>query len=391
MPRYELDDGTLRRFWEISRSGAEITVRTGTIGEPGKARTKDHRTEARARDEEINAIRAMTRLGYVEVREAVPRPEALTRALAERTPDTLRVLADWLLDEGDPFGAVLAQTLAGAGDAAEAQRVELDRTWFASPGITADWDGGRPVALRVDAMDGEAVRQLEAFVRTPAGQILDRLALDGVDGAHALDRLFGDGPLEGLWHLRMSGGMLQLPRLGGLLPALRSIEVAQGAVELGAPRLPTLERLALDLDGAADIDTFGNVRHARMPALREIEIRAERPGRGSGRGFGEMLAHCPALRRASFRLVDLGGMVVPWLASGPPTHLERLELWGCRLTDADGTRLLQVLHAIPAARIDLDANRFSRGTADALAAWPNVTVHPRIADDEADYYDAVGE
>ena len=49
MPRYELDDGTLRRFCEISRSGAEITVRTGTIGEPGKARTKDHRTEARAR------------------------------------------------------------------------------------------------------------------------------------------------------------------------------------------------------------------------------------------------------------------------------------------------------------------------------------------------------
>jgi DNA ligase-1 len=63
---FEFVDGKSSKFWEISVSGSEVTVRYGRIGTPGQSQTKSFPSEAAAQAHAEKLIAEKTGKGYVE-------------------------------------------------------------------------------------------------------------------------------------------------------------------------------------------------------------------------------------------------------------------------------------------------------------------------------------
>ena len=66
MRHFEYVEGTSSKFWEISVSGCEVTVRYGRIGAAGTSKTKEHTDAQAARREADKLIAEKTGKGYVE-------------------------------------------------------------------------------------------------------------------------------------------------------------------------------------------------------------------------------------------------------------------------------------------------------------------------------------
>jgi len=64
--RFELDDGSTRKFWELTLSGASFTVRFGRLGTTGQTQLKGYGDEARARAEAEKLVAEKVHKGYVE-------------------------------------------------------------------------------------------------------------------------------------------------------------------------------------------------------------------------------------------------------------------------------------------------------------------------------------
>jgi len=65
--RLEFVGGTSAKFWEISRDGAEVTVRFGRLGTNGQSQTKDLGSETDAAFQVARLVREKLAKGYVEV------------------------------------------------------------------------------------------------------------------------------------------------------------------------------------------------------------------------------------------------------------------------------------------------------------------------------------
>ena len=66
MRRFEYRDAKSSKFWEIDRSGSEVTTRWGRTGTNGQSKTKDLGTEAKAIAEVEKQIRSKVGKGYQE-------------------------------------------------------------------------------------------------------------------------------------------------------------------------------------------------------------------------------------------------------------------------------------------------------------------------------------
>ena len=67
MKRYfEFVDAKSSKFWEISQSGCDVTVRFGRIGASGQTQTKTFADEAAAMKHADKLIEEKTEKGYVE-------------------------------------------------------------------------------------------------------------------------------------------------------------------------------------------------------------------------------------------------------------------------------------------------------------------------------------
>ena len=66
MRHFEYVEGTSSKFWEISVSGAEVTVRYGRIGAAGASKVKAYADAQAARHEADKLIAEKTGKGYVE-------------------------------------------------------------------------------------------------------------------------------------------------------------------------------------------------------------------------------------------------------------------------------------------------------------------------------------
>lgn len=67
MRRFELSDGSSDKFWEVSRSGSDVTVHYGRIGTNGQTKLKDLGSEDKAKANVEKLIREKTAKGYVEI------------------------------------------------------------------------------------------------------------------------------------------------------------------------------------------------------------------------------------------------------------------------------------------------------------------------------------
>jgi len=65
--RFEMVEGNASKFWEVSCSDCELTVKFGRIGTAGQTKTKEFDEPAEARAERDKLIREKTRKGYEEV------------------------------------------------------------------------------------------------------------------------------------------------------------------------------------------------------------------------------------------------------------------------------------------------------------------------------------
>src|SRR5262249_52918188 len=111
MRTFELNDGRSHKFWNVTLSGASITVEAGKVGGRGKSQTTTFPNEGAAHREHDRLIAEQRGKGYRETtappRKALPPEcEGLQTALAE-DPDDLAshaAYADYLTEQGDPLG-----------------------------------------------------------------------------------------------------------------------------------------------------------------------------------------------------------------------------------------------------------------------------------------------
>ncbi len=127
MPRYEFKDDKSSKFWEITRSGDEITTQWGRIGTDGQTKTKTFADDAEASKQYDKQIASKTKKGYVlaaggDAEAAAPttsrsatNPE-LEPAIRENPDDQAgyQVYGDWLQAQGDPLGELVALQCAMA-------------------------------------------------------------------------------------------------------------------------------------------------------------------------------------------------------------------------------------------------------------------------------------
>lgn len=67
MSRYELIEGTSRKFWDVSLSGTQLVVHWGRIGTQGQSKVFDFPTAAAAENQQAKLIREKTAKGYLPV------------------------------------------------------------------------------------------------------------------------------------------------------------------------------------------------------------------------------------------------------------------------------------------------------------------------------------
>lgn len=65
--RFEMVEGNASKFWEVSCSDCELTVKFGRIGTAGQTKVKEFDEPAEARAERDKLIREKTKKGYEEV------------------------------------------------------------------------------------------------------------------------------------------------------------------------------------------------------------------------------------------------------------------------------------------------------------------------------------
>ena len=75
MRRFEFVAGTSNKFWEISQSDTEVTVRFGRIGSEGQTQTKDYGSWEGAAERVRKLVAEKLKEGYMEVAGSGPRPE----------------------------------------------------------------------------------------------------------------------------------------------------------------------------------------------------------------------------------------------------------------------------------------------------------------------------
>jgi uncharacterized protein (TIGR02996 family) len=118
MRTFEYHDGRSARFWSVERQGTTLLLRSGKVGSRGRAQIKRFPDEEAARRQADKLVRAKLAKGYTETLPAPPAPsglrEALEAALAADPDDRAAHMAyaDYLQEEGDPWGEFVRVQLA---------------------------------------------------------------------------------------------------------------------------------------------------------------------------------------------------------------------------------------------------------------------------------------
>lgn len=103
MPRYELVEGTSKKFWEIALEGASFTTTYGRIGTDGQTTMKEYDSEEKARREHDKLVAEKVKKGYVLVdgAGAAPAPAPAPTKAAAPPPVAKAAAGAVFDDEGD--------------------------------------------------------------------------------------------------------------------------------------------------------------------------------------------------------------------------------------------------------------------------------------------------
>ncbi len=201
MPRYELSDGSSNKFWDITLTGSKFTVTFGKIGTNGQTQLKEFKTDSEAQVAYEKLIAEKTKKGYREVGGGAAAAKGDARhpeleAAVEADPydrEAYSVLADWLQEQGDPRGELIALQLAGKDKAAKAliakqaayflgPLAEHQKTYDGEDTDAFTWRFGYIHALRLshdhygnEEWQGSLGAVLDLVLRHPSGRFLTEI------------------------------------------------------------------------------------------------------------------------------------------------------------------------------------------------------------------------
>jgi predicted DNA-binding WGR domain protein/DNA-binding beta-propeller fold protein YncE len=96
MPRFEFEEGSSQKFWEISLTGAALTTSWGKLGTAGQQKTQTMGDAAAARKEHDKLIASKLKKGYRAVSDAGAKPQtaapAAKGAAAEKAPPAVKAI-----------------------------------------------------------------------------------------------------------------------------------------------------------------------------------------------------------------------------------------------------------------------------------------------------------
>lgn len=328
MPRYEFKDDKSQKFWEIKREGDSFTTRFGKIGTDGQTSTKTYDSEEKCIKEYEKVVKSKTKKGYVLVEEAdapaaasgggdEPRNAELERAIFEDldNQEAWQVYGDWLQQEGDPRGEIIAiETAIASGSAGDDLKKRKDeifeanlKSWLSDrvrkaleePGedtetIALTWKHGFLEKVRVgteyDYEGPQPVEVLRDLFKSSATRFLRelRVGLTDAEGENGyteeIQAISKAGKLEALQLLFLGDfeypdetemSWTEVGDIAKAFPVLRAIkhlEVQGGGIECSAtPNLPTLETLILRTGGLPG-SVASAVAKAKLENLKHLEI-----------------------------------------------------------------------------------------------------------------------
>ncbi len=180
--RLEVVEGKSAKFWQIHRNEKTVTVTFGKIGTPGTVQKKKYKDEWDARSDVKKQLEEKKKKGYQYVMAGpriTPPPAAVNPQLEaaivkDRSDDGYLVYGDWLMEQGDPRGALAA--IKGTDNKAQNKASALawkNRQFFYGPwaiftvekpqeddAISATWKQGWMDTLRLSATNSWRVDRI---------------------------------------------------------------------------------------------------------------------------------------------------------------------------------------------------------------------------------------
>jgi uncharacterized protein (TIGR02996 family) len=370
MTRYVLGDD----IWQVTQTGKQLAITSG-----GKQTLRTFQTPEQAAAQLHKLVGDKLAAGYVAA-VSDPRERALEAEIV-RDPDNSAaygVLGDWLEQQGDPRGTLIALSLAKL-DAQAKKHLALHVEYLLGPlaGLASDdiaWQHGyiRKVHLQADRhapLDTWLVRVLDH----PSARFLGELSLGGqTRAAEAIAALAERAPATlralRLWQMWQQ----DLGALWAAMPALRRLSLAGQALALGTFELPELERLEI-VDSELSNANARVIARARWPKLAQLKLDF-----GTGYLTGDasiddvfaLLARgdLPKLSRLSLLHTRYIRELVRELPQSPiAQQLELLDLSSNQMTDEHALELAR--HSAKFGKLqqlDVSANRLSTAGIDAL-------------------------
>jgi uncharacterized protein (TIGR02996 family) len=336
--RFEYNEGTSSKFWEIELQGKSFTASWGRIGTTGQSKKQTFKSAAEAQRAHDKLVAEKLKKGYLRVggeptlATSLARDVKLEEAIraAPDDPAPYLVYADWLQAQGSPHGELITVQHALAEKPKDRKLAAREKTLLEALALpppdlaTVGWRWGFFEWLRLENK---------------------RDWMDDSFDALALARpLFAAPMCAALRELRL--GVLRWEHNEEDVPAV----LAEAARQ---PWAASLQRLHLG-DVGRDIDLdhhvigdVGKLISKVFPALTWLKLHS---GGQSWHGkpdknFGLAGLDLPGLRELTVETCSMSKKRLKALLAAKLPHLERLELWfGSRDYGADATvRDLQLL------------------------------------------------
>jgi predicted DNA-binding WGR domain protein len=221
--RFECVEDASSKFWEVSVTGSEMTVRFGRIGTSGQSKTKSFASELLAQKEADKLVGEKTRKGYAEVGAGAepiaakapvpPQKEQTTPvskvAAAPPAPD--RSDRPWILIDGEPVYFAPPEWIGehaqpSLSDPASKKRgAPFDKVWALVAQKSAGW--GRDdqwYRWNDDAPVSPAARELQRRVRArlESGERGEGFDMELEAATYAIATLVGEADIgsRAIWH-----------------------------------------------------------------------------------------------------------------------------------------------------------------------------------------------
>jgi uncharacterized protein (TIGR02996 family) len=345
---FEFSEGGSNKFWEAGVEGTTLKTRHGKIGTAGQIVIKEFSSKPDAMAAMDKLIAEKTKKGYAEGGgggapphdddsddEPAPKksggggtrdarnPELEKAIVANPTDrDAYAVFADWLQEQGDPRGELIALQL-GYKDKSAKALIDKDAEYFLGPLVdeqkTRDglsnnsvshlrtaaqekewqktgeqaflWRNGFIYRVRLshdsyndEAWKGSTAKVLEQVLAHPSGRyivefsfmsngdpnednlqdIIDALAKNAPATTRKIT--FGDNIDQISWH--HTG---DLAKLWKAVPGLKILEIETGEFDVGKLNAPNLER-AIFITGGMTKSCGKNIATGTMPKIKHLEI-----------------------------------------------------------------------------------------------------------------------